>query len=84
MDKETLAEELDLTLEETVMVKGVEFARYTDSDGKERFHLIYPSGNVETMSLSDVYPEGNYTMGVTRQGDREVMIDDDGIHTNWD
>lgn len=81
---ESLANEIGLTLEEFVMVKGVEFAKYTDSTGDTRYHLVYPDGHVNTMSLAEVYSEGNLTKARTRKGDMEVMVDDDGIHEHWD
>lgn len=83
MTPEELADELDLTFEGTEMVVGVEFAEYTDNDGKTRYHLVYPDGNIDPMSLHDVYGDGNLTMARTRQGDLEVMVDDDGIHREW-
>ena len=84
MTPEELAEKLDLTLEGRELVAGVEFAEYTDEDGKTRYHLIYPNGYVDTMSLVDVHKDGNYTKARTRKGDRECMVDDDGIHLHWD
>lgn len=83
MTPEKFAEKLDLTFEGTEWVVGVEFAEYTDSDGNTRYHLIYPDGDIDTMSLSEVYADGNLTMARTRQGDLEVMVDDDGIHREW-
>lgn len=80
---EQFADELDLTLEGRRMLKGVEFAEYTDDDGDSLFTLIYPDGNVDTQTLSAVYADGNLTMGRTRKGDLEVMLDDDGVHRDW-
>lgn len=83
MIPEEFAEELDLTFEGTDMVVGVEFAEFTDTSGKTRYHLVYPDGDVDTQSLVDVYADGNFAMARTRQGDLEVMVDDDGVHREW-
>lgn len=83
MDEETLAEEHNLQLEEKLMIKGVEFAKCINSEGDEVYHLIYPDGDVDERSLSEVYARGNYTLGRRQQDGAEVMIDDDGIHTEW-
>lgn len=81
---DSLADQLDLDFEEEMMVKGVEFAKFTDEDDEVRYHLIYPDGHLDPMSLSEVYSRGNYTLARTRQGDMEVMVDDDGVHEHWD
>jgi hypothetical protein len=80
---EKLAEKLEIEFIRTEMVAGVEVALYKDDDGNERYHLVYPDGTVNTMSLSRVFKDGNYAKGITRKGDMEVMLDDDGVHEHW-
>lgn len=83
MEPEPFADEIGMTFKGTEMVVGVEIAEFEDEDGGTCYHLVYPDGHIDTQSLSKVYKDGNYTMGITRHGDLEVMIDDDGIHRDW-
>jgi len=83
MEPEPFATELRLDYKGTEMLVGVEIAEFEDEDGETRYHLVYPDGHIDTQSLSEVYADGNYTMGRTRRGDLEVMIDDDGLHRDW-
>lgn len=81
MKPEKLDEELNVTLEGTKMIKGVEIAEYTTGEEETIYHLVYPDGHIDEKALSEVWADGNYTKGRTRKGDKEVMLDDDGIHT---
>lgn len=83
MTPEEFSNELGFEFTGTEMVAGVGIALLIDYDGEERYHLVYPNGEVNTHPLSEVWKDGNYTKGITRHGDREVMIDDDGVHQNW-
>ena len=83
MNPNEFADELDLTLEDEIMVKGVEFAKYTDKNDNTRYHLVDDEGYVHPEILKEVYSSGNYTLARTSTGDKEVMVDDDGIHDHW-
>lgn len=80
---EEFANDQGLTLESTEFVAGMEVAVYTDEAGETLYTMIYPDGTVDEETLSDVWMSGNYTLGRTRNGDREVMLDDDGVHRDW-
>lgn len=79
MDPREFGEELGITFEGTVMVKGVEFAEYMDEVHGTRYHLMFPDGDIDETILKDVYADGNYTKATLEEGE-EVMVDDDGIH----
>lgn len=80
---EEYSESVDLDFLSTTMVKGVEFAKFGDDEGELRYHLIYPDGTVDATWLTEVYSRGNLTLAKTRKNNREVMVDDDGIHDDF-
>jgi hypothetical protein len=80
---EEYGESIDIEFLETTMVKGVQFAKFEDNAGELRYHLIYPDGRVDATWLTEVYSEGNLTLAKTRKNNREVMVDDEGIHDDF-
>lgn len=81
---EEFADQFEITFEDTEHVAGVEVAEYTDEDGETLYTLVYMDGTVENETFSDVWKDGGHTLAEPRHGIKTVMIDDDGVHTNWD
>ena len=69
-------EDRDLILKGTDFVKGMEIAEYEEHEGDTTVYAMISDGVVNPTLLSDVWSEGNFTLGRTKTGSLRVVLDD--------
>lgn len=69
----------------TTFETGMEFVVFVTEDDERRYHAIHEdTGDVNRKPLSKVYSRGNLTLARVADTGREVMVDDEKLHYDWD
>lgn len=69
----------------TVTEKGMEFVVFSTGDDELRYHAVHTdTGDVNREPLSEVYSRGSYTLARVAKTGREVMVDDEKLHYDWE
>lgn len=80
-----LIENDNIILSHEECIKGMNFAVFKHmSEENTLFYQLSSDGYIKTnYSFSEVYADGNKTVGIRRSDGKEVMIDDFGVHEDY-
>lgn len=83
-------EELEETSEGEItgtrMINGVEFVEY-EEENDTTYYLLKPNGYIEMVPLTgldEFKHKPNYTFARLKKTGRKVMVDDEGVHREWE